>query len=436
MEQRPKDRPTAAALVRIIKSFEDRAERTDTQPYIGTCCLGAVSNTVREHHEPDIEPALPESHESECSRMETQNAVVAEQSANHDPDRPVETMQDNDSPPSSGKTHSTVHEPEAPSIMRSPSKTSSVGSSQPCARDSAEASIFTGTLSWHDEVKDCKTAKRTETDKELECSLQVFETLLEQTWRRTRRLELSRSAADNNSSLKTSLWLPLADIKLRSLSENEVLMEWSDCNQIHRYKTGDHGRFEDRVYKRTPNNQIKLRFRDPGDVENFESCMLSLTADPCLVRQKAQVVISTTQRVKIYTVFPTVGPGSVSEYRALLILNRGPEGSISSRLCLAWRDIDFEVCRPSPDNGGMFQLKLYNLRRPDYISGTDTRERRAPEPDLIGTHDETKLLDEPCTVLECPLNDEPFPQGTIANSSSTTSMLILILQGLFRRSPA
>lgn len=277
------------------------------------------------------------------------------------------------------------------------------------------------------------TAERTRIHKELVCSLQVFETRPAQTWRRIRRLEVSRPSGDRNGSLITSLWLPLADVELRSLGENEVLMHWSDCNQSHRHRTGDYGECEDRVYKKTsPNNQIKLRFNNPNDVLRFRHRMLSLTADPFVVRQKRAVAVSAATRLKLYSIYPSfeIGPGSASDHRALLVLKSGSNGSTSSRLYLAWRELDFEIEFPCSDNGSQFQLKFDCLRSPHYIS--DVVHRRAPEPESIGRHHATRLVINQKLMLECPLGDEPshtaIPKGMLAGSSSVTLQLTRISQ--------
>lgn len=117
-----------------------------------------------------------------------------------------------------------------------------------------------------------------ETDNEctsLDNSVHIFESYLEGTrttsgiWTKTRRLVISYKSSHLDMRICKSLWLPLADIQY-ACQGTQVILRWSDCDQIKEQRQGDSNLIYSRVYEpEKPNNEVNIVFNDAMAAQKF-----------------------------------------------------------------------------------------------------------------------------------------------------------------------
>jgi len=103
--------------------------------------------------------------------------------------------------------------------------------------------------------------------------LRLYELLETDLYRTTRRLKFL-PGEDANPADRLEFWLPLADTAVVRRGA-DVIISWSDCNQLESYATVNGSTPYSRVYRRMkPNNTLLIHFETAADARNF-ACQIS-----------------------------------------------------------------------------------------------------------------------------------------------------------------
>lgn len=269
-----------------------------------------------------------------------------------------------------------------------------------CALRSKENHIFNASFASCDFDTSIPTIEPPKECEVGENKIQIYETLPEDPskantqmpmiWWITRRLVISYLSGNPGIRRCSSFWVPLADLQFTS-SGTEVILHWSDCNQITKKRSGNYRRFYDWLYNpKQPNNSLTIRFHNTNDVEQFLDVIRLPFEDGITVKNKREVKISQSEALHILD----IGRRGVRNYRAAT-LTRWNDTLARSKLYIQWPelDLDIHILKVSQSKAmEEYQLcvQLHNVSTPTYHS--DVRELPAPQHDRVARFSEALII--------------------------------------------
>ncbi|KAF2265059.1 kinase-like protein [Lojkania enalia] len=261
-----------------------------------------------------------------------------------------------------------------------------------CASQADERHIFNGAFVSCDvdpTVPTVETCPRCEMSED---RIQVYEspedisnsnTSMPMIWWVTRRLVISYLSGSPELRRCSSFWLPLADLQY-TLIGTEVVLWWSDCNQMTGRQSGNYGQHYDWLYNaKQPNNTLTLRFSDRNDAQIFIDSVRLPYQDGVTVRHRRRTEVSASQEVEVFD----IGRTGVRNYR-VAVLTTDFNSRNYSKLFIQWPELDLDIrirdaevnrFANSPDFWMM--LDLHNVSTPTYHS--DVRGEPAVDEDKV-----------------------------------------------------
>ncbi|KAH7112932.1 kinase-like domain-containing protein [Dendryphion nanum] len=206
-------------------------------------------------------------------------------------------------------------------------------------------------------------------------------------WWVTRRLVISYLSGTPEMRRCSSFWVPLADVRFASTG-TEVVLRWSDCNQMTQRRSGNYSQHYDWLYDpKEPNNSLIIRFNDKDEAQHFMDVVRLPYEDGITVRQGRKVDVSDTQELHTFE----VGRRGIRNYR-VATLTTLENSFANSKLFVQWPELDIDIHIPRYPTTTGYQLivQLNNVSTPTYHS--DIRGEPSVDHKKIGRFQKAHLL--------------------------------------------
>jgi hypothetical protein len=207
--------------------------------------------------------------------------------------------------------------------------------------------------------------RRRRNDSNLACEVSLYDLCPEDTWKTTRRLVISSDPATTQPWC-ISHWLPLSRIQVQ-LQAREVILIWSDYQQLIEKTNGEYGVLHSYVYDADhPNCSVSLVFEDIEAADAFAYCVLHPFDTPFKIDYVNFLgtfgSTSATQHTQLYQLYETED-GLEKGRIAIIKVQKRPNILHSTDVFFAYRDFDFLTeCKTK------CAIELPGLEVPNYLS--------------------------------------------------------------------
>ena len=203
-------------------------------------------------------------------------------------------------------------------------------------------------------------------ERSAECELSLYDHCPEESWKTTRRLVISSDGTTLRPWTR-SHWLPLSRVQVQAQSR-EVLLIWSDYQQLDERSNGEYGTFVSRVYDPDhPNCSVSLVFESEAAAKAFVGCLLRPFTTPFKLQFVQHLGLfeagtTTTTTTNLYRLRDLNEQSKGGRY-AIVRTSRKPNYLQVTDVFFVHRDVDFELRK---DND--YRIDFPEISVPDYIS--------------------------------------------------------------------
>ncbi|PSN72543.1 kinase-like protein [Corynespora cassiicola Philippines] len=242
-----------------------------------------------------------------------------------------------------------------------------------------------------------------------------------QIWCVTRRMAVSYLSGSPEMRRCSSFWLPLADMQF-NISDNTVILQWSDCSQMTTRHVADYQQRCDWIYNpQKPNNKVTVRFNNSDDAELFIDTVRLPFGDGFPFYNERKIEVSKTSELHVFD----VGRPGLRNYRTATVTKSFPQFR-SSKLFVQYPqlDVDLQACYETIHQEYYLKISLRNVSFPTYIS--NITEEPAEDGSKVARFQRARLRRPKDAALETifPLGASPtlpdLPKGVIEMLKSLT----------------